>query len=824
MAVKKRPQGPQEPNLRIQTNPVDTYARPAPPAERADLVHLAQSLGGVSEQLAAYARAYTRNQAESGASEAFGLRLRNTNREVSRMLSTPGGVPPAANRAALEMGHGEDLARSDWEDIRRRYLGESTAPAGQPSNAFDRNSGNLDEWFKQLMGERESQLPAAEGTRFGWRRMMQGFQERLYAEHDNYLVQRTTQANLDRAHQDFYGIASDAVAAGERDPSVIHQRMLGATGRAGQVYRLTPAQTNAAMFSAARSIAEQGIPGNPDLAVQVVREMLLGPRTGADGRSMPPLGNSEQYAHLTNQVIEAAQKRAGELQRTLNLETIVQFRELAGNGQLDEEAAKKFFGDNPHVLGPSTQAHLESILLQNRTAIDKAREAQQRLADDLARRATAQASEDELNLFLQERGDAGTLNTIPERMSVTKPNGEPKEIQRQELVDRARDNELARIAEWARQQGQAELDDAMSPPVANRPSIQQRVFDREFAFFDRNGLVHPGWRDTLAGGYATATPAAIAGNAPPPILTEAVQLYETLEARAPGMLERHLQSQAARDFYRVYRIGRTVARMDERQALTFAATSSSDIGGDESRAPAFKKVEEELGRSRSIFPWVEGITNFGDMREDISRMSRALVRAGMTPEAAVRAAGEDVRQLYTNINGFMVRTGDANLEAFGPMLRAAGLQPTTFADSVKKYLDAYAKENPAAADSFRVDPVATGDAGDPYMAARRQLSIRPITGGTGTWAVIDATTGLPVPSAGMRQVVSMRDLLEHERRTQTEAQTREAARLAQAARDNPPAPPQPPPGTTRALPHTRSRPPIRIPRTTGGWPEDAPEQ
>ena len=220
----------------------------------------------------------------------------------------------------------------------------------------------------------------------------------------------------------------NSIAAGERDPAAIHQRMLGATPRAGALYRLTPAQTNAAMFSAARSIAEQGIPGNPDLGVQLVREMLLGQRTGADGRTMPPLGNSEQYAHLSNQVIEAAQRRAGELQRTLNRESIVQFRELAGNGQLDEDAFNKFIDDNPHVMGPSTQAHRESIILQNRTAVDKAREAQQRLAGELARRATAQASEDELNLFLQERGDAGTLNTIPERMSVLKPNGEPKEI------------------------------------------------------------------------------------------------------------------------------------------------------------------------------------------------------------------------------------------------------------------------------------------------------------------------------------------------------------------------------------------------------------
>ena len=165
MAVRKRPQDIPAPRPEVVTRPVNTFARPEPPAlppdaaARTDLLQLAKSLGGMSEQLGDYARAYTRNTAEGGASEAYGLRLRNTNREVSRMLNTPGGVPANVNRTALELGHGEDLARTDFEDIRRRYLGESTAPQGQPSNAFDRNSGDLDGWFKQLVRRTRGPAP-----------------------------------------------------------------------------------------------------------------------------------------------------------------------------------------------------------------------------------------------------------------------------------------------------------------------------------------------------------------------------------------------------------------------------------------------------------------------------------------------------------------------------------------------------------------------------------------------------------------------------------------------------------------------------------------
>jgi hypothetical protein len=834
MAVRRRPPGVEPPRPDIVTRPVSTYARPEAPElppdapARTDLLRLAQSLSGSSDALADYARAYTRASAEQGQGAAMGLRLRERSPDITRMLNQPGGVPAAVNRTALEQGHGEDLANEFFQDIRQRYLGQSTAPQGQPSNAFDRNSGDLDAWFKQLMQEREASLPPGDGVRFGWNRSMLHFQGRLYAEHDRYVQERTLQANLDAGHRAMYGIATEAIRGGERNPQAIHQRMQAALPRTMQMHLLTPQQANAALFSAARSIAEQGIPGNPQLGLNLVRELLLGERRGANGQALPPLGSGNEYAHLTNQVIEAAQRRAGELQRTLHQRSIVRFREEATNGQLNEEAFNRFIDDNPHVLGPSTQAHREAIILQNRAAVDRARQAQTEIAERLAGQAASDASHDQLNMFLQLRGDAGTLQGIPERMAVVKPNGEPQEIQRPELLDRARDNEIARIAEWGRQQQEIENEvmDRGAPRAG--PSVQDRVFERTFDFLSRNGLEHPGWREILSSGYTAATPEALAAAQPPPLLTQSIQLYENLEAKAPGMLERHLQSQAARDFYRTYRIGRTSLRMDERQAMVTATTATKDIGADDTRAPAFKKITDELNNARSVFPWVEGITNFGDMRGDIERLSRALVRSGVDPEEAVKLAGQDVRAQYTNVNGFMVRTGDKALESYGAALRGAGLQPRSFAESVRKYLEAYAKENPAAADTA-TEPSGLPPAGIPSIigaflprgattTARRTLSIRPTVNATGAWTVIDAATGLPVPSGpnGMRQTIGLRDLLELEQRRQGEERDREAARLTQAARDR-----QQQQQSANRPPIIRPRPPIRIPRT--GWPEDSPE-
>ena len=53
----------------------------------------------------------------------------------------------------------------------------------------------------------------------------------------------------------------------------------------------------------------------------------------------------------------------------------------------------------------------------------------------------------------------------------------------------------------------------------------------------------------------------------------------------------------------------------------------------------------------------------------------------------------------------MVRTGDRIIESYGSLLAAAGLQPTSFQESVQRYLDRYAHENPHAVDATTTEDV-----------------------------------------------------------------------------------------------------------------------
>ncbi|MTD92880.1 hypothetical protein GIW81_00870 [Hyphomicrobium sp. xq] len=737
MAIK-RPAQSEPQRLRASAQAVNTFVRPEAPllapdaAQPTALLRLADSLRNVSPAMARLGESYRAANEEAGESEALGLRLKTETAELTARINS-GDIPEGVNRMALDMGHGEDIARQDFEDLRKRYLGESTVTPDSSvsgSNAFDRDTGDVDAWFAGVAREGERRVPKTEAALYGYRKQMDAFRKQLIAEQTAYSEKRTKEANLDAAYKDLYGTAVGSVSSGERDPAKIHANMRDAFDKTRRIHMLTPGETDEAMAVAANSIAVQGIPGNPALGVELVKEIFLGARDGA-----PPLGGSAKYADIASKTIEQAQKTAGELQRKLNVTLKVDFTEAASTGTLDEKRFIGFTEANSHVF---SQAEREGILIQNRNALQTAREKNAKVAEKLQLEAVAQASEQSVNHMLDGAGKAGTLLTIPERTTYTKADGSTATYGRQELIDRGVENKLAELDAWA----QAET----AKPENKNADIPGMKFDRELDYFKRNPVKHPQWADVLNAGYSSAAPDTLAAaNTAPPHLLQAVELYEKLEAKSPGLLERHLNSQGAKDFYQTYRTARTLLRQDERQALHTAALATKGVQDEVQFQPAYDKVETELAKAGSIWPWAQGIENYGEMLTDIRRLGRVLVRGNVNPEAALQAAGEAVRKQYTNINGYMLRTSDRNIESWDANMAAVKLQPRKFEETVLDYLQRYAS-----------------DQHDPST-----LSIRPMTNGVGTWAVIDAVTGFPIESnSGLSPQFSIRDLLQFEKDVQ----------------------------------------------------------
>jgi hypothetical protein len=725
-----RQQLPGQPSLQPAAQPVNTFARPKAPlsipdaGRRTDLLYLADALSGINPALAQFGQAYMQQSKEAATAAAEKLTQETTRAELDKRIRS-GDIPPEVSRAALDLAHGEETARLDFEDIKRRYLGENTSQDPTVNNAFDREHGNIDQFWSDVFREKEGNV--APSSRPAWTRFMADAQQALYGEHNQFVAARTKDYAMDTAGGQLYGVMSDAIGAGDKDPVVIRQKMQDAFKTVKGLYQLTPQEADKAMFSTARSIAEQGIPGNPDLGPQLVREILLDPRGGVG-----PIGLKAEFAHDSNVVIELATKKAGELKRELQTNAIVSFESQAHEGKLDKNF-DAWVAANPHVL---SQERVESIKVANNSALQTAKEQAQKTVAKLQLKAQADTSEEQVSHALQIAGDNGTLGALATPMKYLKENGEESSYQPEGLQTRA-------IQEYmARADAQQKLDEANGIP--QEAAVALRVA-RDVDWFGKNGVINPSWKATLNAGFAAASPSALAQGQPPAILMQSVKLYEDLAAKAPGLLDRHLGSDNAKDFYMVYETMKGLGRFDERQALEAAAVATKDVADPATWAPANKEVEAELhdvtAGWRKYVPWTSGVGNFGDMKKDLSRLAKVMVRAGLDPTKALEEAGKQLATHYTNINGFMVKTSDRNIEGFGAALKQTGAIPRPFADVVRDYLAQYDGEHTPA----------------------DGLSIRKASEGSGTWFVIDAAHGFPVHSRkDLPTQFSLRELVKFE--------------------------------------------------------------
>ena len=783
----KRPQPIDEGTLRPAARPVDTFVRPQAPPERGgwdrrtDLQQLAQALGNFSGSLAEYGRA----QQADPTGEAIARRevMANTLDDVSDKVAGKKPMDPRTNLVVLHTLHGEERARQDFQEMRRRYLGQSTAAQGQPSNAFDREHGDLDQFFADFTKEKVSGLPPnAPMVNVAYLKQFEAYKRELYGEQDAYLQGRVKEANADAGYKAVVGTVDELVAGGGTDAKSVAGEVFKRLPKLRNMHMLSPQEADDAVVRAAQFIADRGIPGNPQLGPEVVRELLLSDRDGVG-----PIGGKAAYAHKATGILDAATKKAGELQRDGNVDVTVSFKEQASQGQLDEATFKEVMKANPGFM---THTQQEAILLQNREARLKAREKLRKEVDRIALEAKSQTSELEITGMLGQHGDKGTLLAIPEGVQHVKKDGTIGTYSREALLKRAVHEQLTSGDAWVKSVTTPASASPQDMSVVLRPEqATAERFARDVEWFTKNQLTNPQWQDTLNRGFAAASPDNIAKGQMPPVLTQALALYSQLEAGHVGVLKRHLSSKSARDFYEVYSAVRQWSG-DERQAI-LQATMAAD---PEQAALKRKLVDKEMKKTGSWAPWADSVVNLGDMRDDVRELATVLVRAGMQPEDALPVAGEKVRKAYTNINGNMVRTADRNVESFGTVLRSAGLQPRDFGDVVRDYLTAWDEKTSGRADQ-KAPHAAIGSAAgpgglfvdawlepekgslqsDPALPPRR-LSIRPVSEGAGTWAVVDMSNPwAPVAESprGLPQVFSLRDLMAFEKSKQGPARQKQ---------------------------------------------------
>ncbi|MGE0627898.1 MAG: hypothetical protein AB7O43_08740 [Hyphomicrobiaceae bacterium] len=759
----KTPPPVQSPGIQPQARPVDQFARPQAPAQIPDaprtngLTELANALGNFAPSLQRFGVAYAEAQQKGQDAAAADFALRTHVEELNRHIEK-GTVPPGVNLALLGVKNGENLAKDHFEkDILRRYYGESTSGNPAVNNAFDRDKGDIQKWFAEAYAEHRKTISQDPATLEGYTRTMGAYRTQLYQMQNGYRSGRIKEANLDAAWKDQYGVLENLILSGEHDPGKLHKALREVEKKTGALHLLTPQEKNIATLKLAQHIATTGIPGRPSLGPELVRELLLSDRGGVGA-----IGMTAAHASDARKIMDAAKAKAEELQAKLSQEDRVTFRTAAAKGQLPPDF-DEYVKENPHVFDAK---EVEALKVQSNKARIVLEEKRRKELHKMALEAKAQASEMRVSQALREAGDAGRLHALGAGgMEYLKKDGSTGKYTRAELETRAVGEYLKMSDAYTRREIEMGMDTGAEFDGPSPTTPEERKMRRDIGWFAKNpGLKNPAWQTTLNAGYAAANPAALASNDPPTILTEALRLYEDLEAGNVGVLDSHLNGKDAKDFYNVYRVARTYLQQDERQALQTAALATKSAVDPEVERPQLKRLQEELGSVNSMWSNAPDVTNWGDALPDLRRTAMLLARAGMPMEDAVTEASKRVLKAYENVNGYLVRTNDRAIKEFGAYLRGRGYEPRTFGDIAKAYVDEYEKG---------LDP--------DYLDGAR-LSVKRSGDGDGVFTIVDAVSGFPVPSIkGRNPMFSASKLAEWEMKRQDAARGEIAKKQAEAS-------------------------------------------
>ncbi|MFK8253273.1 hypothetical protein [Ancylobacter terrae] len=202
------------------------------------------------------------------------------------------------------------------------------------------------------------------------------------------------------------------------------------------------------------------------------------------------------------------------------------------------------------------------------------------------------------------------------------------------------------------------------------------AMDYRIGALNKNGLVDPQWTSVLKAGPSAATHEALEKGQVPPALKSGIALYETLYARNPRLLAKHV-GESEQFFYEAYRVARQDMGYDEAGSLAAAVRFTDTANPQEipqSLRQDFLKLREGLAKLRAgtwewMSPsswWLPGVSGNGigavtvtdDVARKMERWGEFYVRLGKPPEEALEMAVSRVRDVHTVINGTPVPTND----------------------------------------------------------------------------------------------------------------------------------------------------------------------
>ncbi|WP_136682517.1 hypothetical protein [Falsirhodobacter xinxiangensis] len=516
------------------------------------------------------------------------------------------------------------------------------------NNEFDKEGGNLDEFLAGYAQQDYEAYGESEFIASGVREGMAGVFNDIRNQHAEY---RDTQLQA-RSVDQFYTLAGAAV-----DNAVTSGADIGAT--LTRLYTdhesalgMTPGQLDAEALKLADRYADEG-----NLAAV---EAIL----AADPVGRGSFASRSGYVADVARMRETVKANQGKADRAGNVMSVVELRNRAANGTLDERDVQQM--DTFVGAHSMTAAEKESLLYQNANVqearVGRAFEAN--LRSNAMDTATALVT-------------SGAAHTVASQTVINPHTGGAVTLDAEEMV-------------------QAVVDEQLTAMAAQ--SATPQVMASQLASWGVGATYEP-WEKVMSDGYLSLGPARIRagenGNItiPAPAQT-AFQLWKAM-AHEPRLRDRHVKDATAAAIYRDAEVLEKTGGHTTEEALSAAAgidrkNSRSNLATQLDR----NKFHEAVRRASGSLDWLGGrqeYNNAGFVSYAIEEHARILMDLGLPMENTIREAAEAFSDSHSEVMGVVYNNRDVFV-------------PTDFDKIASATVQAFAESNDLDADDLTLIP------------------------------------------------------------------------------------------------------------------------
>lgn len=635
----------QLPRLQPKAAPVDTYARP--PAEApagAGLARLADALGSLNSALQAFGSVNQKNAEQQARAQAARDAMTLPREELINRMGDQGR--DYAYRQQLGSLQGSPAAAEFMRSLEEAYNNpEVFNKENGDINAFV--AGRVQEFIKN-----NPQFQSNEAFAIQFQQTLTPYLERFKTGH----METRKQLRTDRAEATFADYAYtelDRMMQEGKTPQAAMDQLRSQFRDNKDFLGLDPARQDKAIIRAIDRLADKG---NPDF----IKGLAGAQRKAFDNPDMDigPLAGRADFDPILRKAetakIKGMSGYEAELYKRVN--EAIENGTYHQNDDLKKEVGK---ARENRLLSPELEANFEA---RSRRVYEQKKALAIKEQEEQALAARVESFNTGVDTQVDNAVRSGRLAELPDKIKYLSPNGEEKEVSKEEAGRKAA----------------VRFEEAINQQVQAGKMTREQGFEQMVQFYENNNsLTNQRWKDQLNRISGLSNAVNLTSQGVPQNLADSFQLARTLKKRNPLMYEEHTNRQTralveAAELALEYGYAN-----DEKGALLHAANAYQNSSKDPDLIR--RRAQEIEQKAKTAVP--RAISDFGKVwnsgyaQIEITEMAKYFAQT-MAPDEAITRATEAFKRTHVKVNDMAVKVMDRNM-------------PEWYASEMEKYMKHY---------------------------------------------------------------------------------------------------------------------------------------